>query len=132
MQSEQITAALDIKERVKDYVDKMAGRSGFDALFSAQFGDEGCIITIELQVNKDAQFNTPEALEFKAWAQFYGLTPEHLGLTYASLRDKYVLIGSNRKSRKYPALGRSVKTGKIYKTAMPTADKFDKFVEVEK
>ena len=65
---------------------------------------------------EDGEILNKDAEEFKRTAKlFYGLEPSDLGKEFTgNTGEKYTLIGSSRRSRKFPILGKR-SDGKIFK-----------------
>ena len=128
MNQGQTEATMGIYAGITSYLERYAPRAGLAAVLDMNVKTTQTVIRIVLTPDDAAIFDTPEAHEFKQLCILYDLTPEHLGRTYKTTtgRDAYILIGMNRKARLFPALGRRVKDGKIFKTTMPKADQFQK------
>jgi len=128
MNGDNISAVQEIRRQLNKYVTQTAGRAGLSVDEGFTIDGDNAVISFTLKVDEGAAFNTPEATEFKLYAKSYGLTPEHLGREFTtgfgSAKQTYTLIGCKRTRYAYPALGRNVRTGKVFKMSMPTATQF--------
>ncbi len=71
-----------------------------------------------LECSKTAPGGRPfnkERLDFKQFAEGYGLQPEDLGRTFVARGIPYEIVGLNIAAPKYPVLGMRKDTGGVYK-----------------
>lgn len=124
MKALQIDALQEMRRSTLKHLQTAAARAGFNLSEEFSIGPDEATFTLIFKENEKAAFATREAEDFKFQARFYGLTPEHLGRMYRTGRHTYVLIGMKPRSSRYPALGREVGSGKVYKTSMPKQEDF--------
>jgi len=85
-------------------------------LGSATFDDANATFKLNVStLNKDGSVNTPQAEDFKLYAEGYGLKAEMLNTEINIDGDVYEIVGCKPRSRKYPILAKQKKNGKTYK-----------------
>jgi hypothetical protein len=74
----------------------------FSKLSIAVFGENG-------------EAETPEARDFKDYANLYGMEASDLGMEFSSNGSTFVLCGLKTRGRKYPFIAKKTSDGKTYK-----------------
>ena len=103
----QIEAALAPLAEKLDLDFKLAG---------ATFDDTHVMFKLNVSTkNDDGSVNTPQAEDFKLYAEGYGLKPELLNTEITIDGNVFEIVGCKPRSHKYPILAKQKKNGKTYK-----------------
>lgn len=99
----------DVQARVQAALAPLAKELGLQITAKAgSYSAEAYTFKVECAtISSDGKAQTKEALDFKAYAFRYGLSPEDLWTTFERGGETYTIVGCKPRSRKYPILCRT-------------------------